>query len=212
MDINLEILLRNYETYLGFLESKLIKFFASQKPFIFCKKGCAKCCQKAQFPYSLLEIKYLLSGFLLLDKEKKKKIEDNLQAVAAKKKKFRGKNFRYDCPFLIDNVCSVYKYRGVICRTFGLMTNNGEGKIKSPFCSELGLNYSNVLNARKNHISVRKYKKLGVKEEPLGFNVGYKYLTSEDFEESFNIKFGDKKPLIDWFLEDNTKYVENPVD
>ena len=197
----MDIMLKNYETYLQFLEAKLLKFFASQKPFIFCKKGCGKCCQKAQFPYSLLEIKYLLTGFLQLDEQTQQKIEENMQKIAEKKKKFRGKNFRYDCPFLINNECSVYDHRGVICRTFGLMTNTIEGKIKSPFCSSLGLNYSNVLNSRKTHISVRKYKKLGVTEQPLGFNVSYKYLTDKDFEDSFNIKFGDKKPLIEWFLD-----------
>ena len=201
----IDIALKNYETYLKFLDSKLKKFFESQKPFIFCQKGCAKCCKKAQFPYSLLEIKYLLTGFVLLDKETQQKVENNLQEIVNKRKKYKGKKFKYDCPFLVDDKCSVYKYRGVICRTFGLMTQTLDGKIKSPFCSALGLNYSNVLNSKKTNISVRKYKKLGVKEEPLGFNISYKYLTSEDYERSFNLMFGDKKPLIEWFIENNPK-------
>lgn len=196
-------MLKNYENYLQFLDSKLLKFFASQKPFIFCKKGCARCCQKAQFPYSLLEIKYLLTGFLKLDKKVQQQIEENLQKVVNKKNKFRGKKFRYDCPFLIENVCSVYDYRGIVCRTFGLMTKIIDDEIKAPFCVDLGLNYSNVLNLKSNKISFRKYKKLGVKEEPLGFNISYKYLTDDVFEESFNIKFGDKKSLINWFVDDN---------
>ena len=187
-------ILKNYENYLQFLDSKLSKFFISQKPFIFCKKGCARCCQKAQFPYSLLEIKYLLTGFLKLDKKTQQKIADE-------KKKFKGKKFRYDCPFLIGNICSVYDYRGVLCRTFGLMTKIIDDEIKAPFCADLGLNYSNVLNLKNNKISLRKYKKLRVKEEPLGFNISYKYLTDDVFEESFNIKFGDKKPLINWFID-----------
>ena len=201
----IDIALKNYETYLKFLDSKLKKFFESQKPFIFCQKGCAKCCKKAQFPYSLLEMKYLLTGFVLLDKETQQKVENNLQEIVNKRKKYKGKKFKYDCPFLVDDKCSVYKYRGVICRTFGLMTQTLDGKIKSPFCSALGLNYSNVLNSKKTNISVRKYKKLGVKEEPLGFNISYKYLTSEDYERSFNLMFGDKKPLIEWFIENNQK-------
>ena len=194
-------ILKNYENYLQFLDSKLSEFFASQKPFIFCKKGCARCCQKALFPYSLLEIKYLLTGFFKLDKQRQQKIEENFQRIANKKKKFKGKKFFYDCPFLIDNVCSVYEYRGVFCRTFGLMTKIMDDEIKAPFCADLGLNYSNVLNLKSNKISFRKYKKLNVKEEPLAFNISYKYLTDEAFEESFNIKFGDKKPLINWFVD-----------
>lgn len=196
-------MLENYKNYLNFLDGKLEKFFASQKPYIFCKKGCAKCCKNAQFPYSLLEIKYLLLGFLKLDASVQEKVENNLQKVVEKKKKYRGKKFKYDCPFLIDDVCCVYDYRGIVCRTFGLMTNTEEKGLMAPFCYELGLNYSNVLNLRKKTVSTRKFKKLNVKEEPLAFNVGYKYLTNPEYENTFNIKFTDKKPLIDWFLDEN---------
>ncbi len=202
----------NYEKYLEFLNEKLQKFFESQKPFIFCHKGCAKCCKKAQFPYSLLEIRYLLSGFLKLDKETQDKIEENLQSIVKKKKKFRGKVFKYECPFLIDDVCSVYEYRGVICRTFGLMTNTIEQKLRAPFCYEKGLNYSNVMNIRTRKISPRKYKKLGVKEEPLCFNVSYKFLTDRSFEEDFNIRFGEVKPLINWFLDEVEGVDNNMLD
>ena len=193
------ILTGNYLAYLEFLNTKLNKFFASQKPYIFCKQGCACCCRQAQFPYSAIEFRYLLGGALTLNAETQKKIEANIKAVLEKKKKYRGKKFLYDCPFLIDNSCSVYAYRGVICRTFGLMTNTENQKIKAPFCAFKGLNYSNVLNLRKKTISVRKFKKLNTTSEPLGFNVSYKYLTGEDYEHAFNLKFGESKPLIDWF-------------
>lgn len=193
------IILANYKAYLNFLESKLQKFFASQEPYIFCKKGCSKCCRHAQFPYSAVEFRYLLNGALTLDNDTQKKIETNIKQVLEKKKKYRGKKFLYDCPFLIDDCCSVYNYRGVICRTFGLMTNNENQKIKAPFCAFKGLNYSNVLNLRKKTISVIKFKKLNTKAEPLGFNISYKYLTCEDYERTFNIKFGESKPVIDWF-------------
>ena len=193
------IILANYKAYLNFLESKLQKFFASQEPYIFCKKGCSKCCRHAQFPYSAVEFRYLLNGALTLDNDTQKKIETNIKQVLEKKKKYRGKKFLYDCPFLIDDCCSVYNYRGVICRTFGLMTNTENQKIKAPFCAFKGLNYSNVLNLRKKTISVIKFKKLNTKAEPLGFNISYKYLTCEDYERTFNIKFGESKPVIDWF-------------
>lgn len=193
------IILANYKAYLNFLESKLQKFFASQEPYIFCKKGCSKCCRHAQFPYSAVEFRYLLNGALTLDNDTQKKIETNIKQVLEKKKKYRGKKFLYDCPFLIDDCCSVYEYRGIICRTFGLMTNTENQKIKAPFCAFKGLNYSNVLNLRKKTISVIKFKKLKTKAEPLGFNISYKYLTCEDYERTFNIKFGESKPVIDWF-------------
>ncbi len=193
-------MLGNYVAYLEFLDKKLTKFFKSQKPFIFCKKGCAKCCKNAEFPYSALEARYLIDGALSLSEPVQKRIEENLQKTIALKKKFKGKKFLYNCPFLIDDVCCVYDYRGIICRSFGLMTNQGDGKVKAPFCAYEGQNYSNVLNLKKNTISQRKYKRLGVKEEPLGFNISYKYLTDKEFEETFHLSFGEKKPLIEWFM------------
>ncbi len=55
-------MLENYVTYLNFLSGKFTKFFEKQKPFIFCKKGCGKCCKNAEFPYSQIEAEYLMFG------------------------------------------------------------------------------------------------------------------------------------------------------
>ena len=201
-------MLNGYIAYLNFLNEKLDRFFESQKPFIFCKKGCSKCCRNAQFPYSVIEMKYLLNGLLSLDKEIQMQIEKNLKNILAQKQQFSGKKFRYDCPFLINDSCSVYDYRGVVCRTFGLMTRYENDKLRAPFCTFQGLNYANVLNLKKRTISPRKYKKLNVKEEPLGFNISYKYLTDEEFEKAFGFQFGEKKPLIEWFT---AKTEQEPV-
>ena len=57
----------NYEKYLEFLNLKLQGFFENQKPYIFCKKGCAKCCKNAQFPFSCVEVAYLTSKLKTLD-------------------------------------------------------------------------------------------------------------------------------------------------
>lgn len=193
-------MLESYCKYLEFLDTKLVGFFNSQKPFIFCQKGCAKCCKHAEFPYSVTEMRYLFEGIEKLDIETQEKIEENLKKIIEAKQKYKGKKFLYDCPLLIDNICSVYDYRGVICRSFGLMTNYENEKFRAPFCAFEGLNYSNVLNLRKHTISTRKYKKLKVQEEPLGFNVSYKFLTDEAFEKKFNFVFGEKRPMIEWFV------------
>lgn len=194
-------MLENYITYLNFLSQKFDKFFESQKPYICCKKGCGKCCQNAQFPYSQIEFEYLMRGTLYLDIKTKEAIVNNIKTTLEAKKIFEGKKFLYDCPFLIDNVCAVYDYRGIVCRSFGLPTVGENGKIKAPFCCFQGLNYSNVLEDGGNTISVEKFKKLGVKEEPVAFNISYEFLTDPDFERGFNFSFGEKKPLIDWFEE-----------
>ncbi len=195
-------MLKNYIVYLNFINEKLNKFFERQKAYIFCKKGCAKCCKNAEFPYSDIELKYLLSGASKLPLETMNLIDKKIGKILEDKKNFKGKRFLYDCPFLIDDVCTVYEFRGIVCRTFGLATSGNEnGKVKVPFCAYEGLNYSNVVDGDK--ISKERFeefqKTAGNVEEPVGFHIGYDFLTGEDFEKSFNIKFGNKKPLIEWF-------------
>ena len=189
----------NYIKYLKFLDIELKKFFDSQKPYIKCKKGCARCCKKAMFPYSALEMRYLMEGLMRLDSKIQDEISLKIKAILEEKKNFNGKKFHYDCPFLINDECSVYEYRGILCRAFGLMTYMKEGKIKAPFCAFDGLNYSNVVDSQTGQISPEKYVELGRPEEPLAFNVDYTFLTDSNTEAAFNIKFGEKKPLIEWF-------------
>lgn len=192
------IMIANYLMYLKFIDNKINNFFEKQKPYIFCHKGCAKCCKGAQFPYSYIELRLLLSGFLLLDKEKQNTIEKNVQKVLNEKENYTGKKFMYDCPFLIDNVCSVYEYRGLICRAFGLLTKSNKG-LEVPFCCHEGLNFSNVLEEGTTMISRAKVEKLENVEEPVAFNISYEFLTDDDFAKGFDFEFGEKKPLIEWF-------------
>ena len=135
-------------------------------------------------------------------------VDKNIKQVLEDKKIFKGEKFRYNCPFLINNVCCVYEYRGLVCRSFGLMTNDINGKVQVPFCCFDGLNYSNVMDDEGKHVSREKFDKLGVEEEPTAFNVSYQFLTDPDFERGFNFVFGDKKPLIEWFIkpENETAY------
>lgn len=193
--------MENYINYLNFIDEKLNKFFESQKPFICCKKGCGKCCKNAIFPYSLIEMNYLLSGMMFLSDDVQDKIAQNVQSILKAREEFKGDKFRYDCPFLINDECSVYDYRGVVCRAFGLMTQYKDKPIKVPFCCFDGLNYSNVVDYETNKVSPEKFAELGCEEEPTAFNVSYEFLTNPEFEKEFNFKFGEKKPLIEWFIK-----------
>ncbi len=194
-------MLTNYLNYLNFINNKLNKFFISQKPYIFCKKGCSKCCKNAKYFYSKIEFEYLSAGLKLLNSEEKQIIINNINNLKQEKKAGSNKNFVYECPLLINGSCSVYNYRGIICRTFGLMTAYNDGSIKIPFCAYNNLNYSNVIDTENEKISVEKFKKLNIKEEPLAFNISYEYLTDSDFEKLFNFQFGEKKPLFNWLID-----------
>lgn len=201
----------NYLIYLAFITAKITKFFEAQKPYIFCKKGCAKCCKNAEFPYTKIEFQYLMSGVSLLDKDIKKNILQNIRSVLEERAMFNAENFKYSCPFLIDDVCAVYNYRGIICRSFGLLNIGTDGRVKVPFCCYQGMNYSNVIDEETHMISPEKFKAAGFKEIPSAYNVNYYFLTDPDFEKTFGFEFGDIKPLIDWFL-DNESLGFNPFE
>ena len=170
-------MIKNYEAYLEHITNKINEFFDKQKPYIFCKKGCSLCCEKGEYPWSFIEYKYLMIGFNVLPFETKKIIEEKIKKIKEEKKNFKGEGtFFYDCPFLINKECAVYKYRGIICRSFGLLhVSEKNGKIQMPFCHKLGLNYSNVYDKEKNTVSTEMYEKLGVDIPPKCFNVGYNF-------------------------------------
>ena len=222
----------DYLLYIAYLNKKLAGFFEEQAPYIFCQKGCSKCCKNGEYPFSKMEFNFLMIGFSKLPEETKqiilKKVEklkeekakifychseakrneilryaqNDVKTEESHKKEFKNSKFEftYECPFLINDECSVYDFRGIICRSFGLMSINPDGNSKIPFCAFEGLNYSNVVEPETKIISSEKYYKLGDNvPEPLAYNVGYKFLTSKNVEENFHINFGEKKALINWF-------------
>jgi len=190
---------KNYLNYLNFVQGKLSKYFFQQEPYICCKKGCAKCCQQGEYPFSKIEFEFLMEGFFTLPIEKQQIIMGKVQQVIHAREVNTEKEFMYECPFLINNECSAYNYRGVICRTFGLISSRENGNPKVPFCAFEGLNYSQVLDDEKKSISGEKFSQLNIEQEPLAYNVSYKFLTSKAFEQEFGFEFGEMRPLIDWF-------------
>ena len=182
--------LKNYIQYLVYLNDKLSKFFDHQKIYIACKKGCAKCCKNAEFPYKKIEFDLLMEGFKTLPQETQQLIRERVKDLKEEQKKTEGR-LAHTCPFLIDDVCSVYDFRGIICRSFGLMFYNENDTPGIPFCIYEGLNYSALL-----------YKELGYDQEPLAFNVSHSFLTDEVLAKGFGFTFGETKPMLDWFSED----------
>ena len=113
-------MLDNYIMYLSYMQNKISKFFKEQKDYIFCKKGCAKCCRNAQFPYTEMEFRLLYQGLMRLKPDIQRQVLDKVDLIIIDKHRHNiahpDEKFRYDCPFLINEDCSVYNYRGLICR------------------------------------------------------------------------------------------------
>lgn len=195
-----------YEKYLEYIDAKIAEFFTQAEPFVFCKEGCSYCCEKGQYPYSELEFKYLLFGSLDLSPEETSEIDQNIIEIKKlqKESKERGEEkFLYRCPFLINKRCSVYKHRGIICRTHGLAFYLDEiQNFKIPACFEYGLNYSNVVDEDQKLFSREKFEKLGIKQEPLAYNLSLKFLLNCDVAKVLGLNFGENRLLADWLQEE----------
>ena len=129
----------DYPKFLEDLDKKLENYFNSQASYIFCQKGCADCCKKGDYPMTDLEIKYLMIGYEKLDLNIKTIVQQNIKTM-----KKGG-----CCPFLINNDCSVYKFRPIVCRVHGLAYLCKDNVVKLPYCRKSGKNYSELYSDGK---------------------------------------------------------------
>ncbi len=200
-------MIEKYEQYLEKIGGHLQKFFARQKPYIFCKEGCAICCESGEYPFSALEFQYAMIGYNNLSEEEKaiiqKKVQEIKTAKAEAKESPSDEKFMHECPFLINKKCSIYNHRGIICRSYGLVyfttDDNDKVSYKMPCCVDNGLNYSNVYDEETGNISSKRWKETGIEEEPVSFNVGLKFLLNNNMTKELELDFGEHKALIDWF-------------
>ena len=204
--------LASYKAYIELVQARMIdKYFEEQKPYICCKAGCSYCCENGQYPVSEVELAYLMLGYKLLPFETQLKIRENFEKLKSRYEFFKQNHggtkdhpiFMHRCPFLIDNKCSVYDFRAIICRTHGLLffvEENGVQKNKIPYCVHYGLNYSNIYDPETGTLSDVKMAELGIKQEPLAYNLSLKSLFRKEITDNFDFEFGEVKALIDWFM------------
>ena len=102
-------MITRYREYLSFLDKELEKMFDAQKPFIKCKEGCAYCCKEGEYPISELEYLYLMLYYNELEDDLKDKVNENISTLLEK-----SREKMYECPFLVDNKCTVYPARAII--------------------------------------------------------------------------------------------------
>lgn len=198
-----------YEKYLEIIDAKLAKFFEQQHPYICCKEGCSLCCETGEYPFSKTEFDYLMVGYEQQPDDIKFQIQENIDKIKNEKKAYKDleaskdQKFLHACPFLINNSCCVYKYRALICRSYGLMsfyqTKEGEQRYKMPFCVSKGLNYSKVYDEDEGTFTTEKWKQSGIEVEPVSYNVSLKYLLDNNLTQYLNLDLKEQKALLDWF-------------
>ncbi len=194
--------LQKYRIYLQYLEKKLSEYFKEQSPYIYCKAGCSSCCEKGEYPFTEIEFSYLMLGVQTLSPDIISKIDENIKRVKKEKEECKEKKFLHACPFLVDKKCSLYDFRGIICRSHGLAFFDKNKHLLVPACVDEGLNYSNVYDFETKTISSEKYKQTGIEQEPLAHNVGVYYLTNNEITKELGLDFGEIKPMSYWFLRE----------
>lgn len=196
-------MLEIYEKYLENIGKSLEKFFREQEPYICCKKGCSSCCETGEYPFSELEFNYAMVGYNNLSEEDKNIIQNKVAQIKEKKEAFKGDKFLYECPFLVNKVCSIYNNRGLICRNHGLAyyskKQNEELKYILPHCVNDKLNYYSVYDEKLGTISSEKWAETGIDVEPVSYNISWEFLTNNDTTKQLGIDFGKAKSLVDWF-------------
>ena len=182
-------MLIRYEKFLGILDAKLTEYFLSHKDYIFCKKGCTECCEIGEYPFSRLEAEYFMKGFITLSSELQKIVKQNIKKIVLERKGSSIERFTYRCPFLINRECVLYKYRGLVCRTFGLAYVSG-GRVLLPECVNSNLNYSGLYDPKKGEIILKN---------PITEDLHIDKLLRSPLAEQFELECGEIRPLIDWF-------------
>lgn len=185
--------IENYEKFLLVIDDDLRKIFDFQKEYIFCKKGCSLCCKRGDYPMSELEFQYLTIGYNKLDEKTKQKIDNNIKTCK------NADIESYSCPFLIEESCSIYQYRPLVCRAFGVLTEDSKGNPAFPFCTTLGLNFSQIYDMEKQHLSSQLVKEKNFKIFPKIFRLSNNVIMNLPLAKELNLNFGEGKKMIEFF-------------
>ena len=184
-------LLNDYESFLKEFDELLDVMFEQQKQYIKCKKGCSICCEQGDYPFSQLEFTYLTEGFIKLPNETKITVQNNIKNLLEEKEKNIGERFEHRCPFLINNECCVYKYRGIICRTFGLCYyDDTKDYVRLPGCVHNGLNYAEVYDEKTKTLCI---------ETVSGLNLRIDKVLSGTLAQKYGFDYGEIRPMLGWF-------------
>ena len=178
-------MLTRYKIFLEKFDKKIDKYFEEQCEFIRCKQGCSHCCEVGEYPFSRLEMEYLMSGFIKLNPSIKNKIKQEIKQLKLEKPKM------YKCPFLQKNICTVYEYRGIICRTHGLAWyDEDKDIIQLPYCVNKGLNYAKIFDRETGEVFL---------QNPIKENLKINSILKNEDAEFYELECGEIRPLINWF-------------
>lgn len=175
-----------FEKYKALLEAVMPiidEHFVMQKDYIKCRIGCSHCCQGGYYPVTKSEAKLMKEGFDILEASLREKITQKANSLEREREQFVNEGneflkFKYSCPLLVDDKCSIYEHRPIICRTQGLIVQSisKETAFNMPACVYIGLNYANVWDENIQFFSEAKRKALNIEVPPVALDFSYESL------------------------------------
>jgi mRNA-degrading endonuclease RelE of RelBE toxin-antitoxin system len=99
-------MLKRYEKFLEKLDKRFERYFEEQCEFIKCRPGCSACCEIGQYPFSRLELEYLMSGFVELPFGVKHKIKEEIKRLKKEKPKWY-KSLCFFIKFIVFSIISL---------------------------------------------------------------------------------------------------------
>ncbi len=124
-------MLNKYQKLINEVNRLTSKLSERYRPHLQCQSGCSGCCHHhlSVFP---VEAATIQSAIQNLSNETKTIIK--LQAQKTIQQESRGEPVA--CPLLIDDQCSIYNSRPIICRTQGLplLYEAEDGNLEVDFC------------------------------------------------------------------------------
>ena len=173
-------MLKRYEKFVAEFDRHLAELTKTQSEHIKCVQGCSRCCLTGEYPFSRLEMEYLMAGFVNLPKMIQDEVKENISWAKGKKE--------YRCPFLINDLCCLYKRRGLVCRTHGLAYLSS-GHIKLPDCANYGLNYSDVYDKTTRKVCIKNVIRESLRIDDI---------FSSPMAQKYDLEKGQIRRLIDW--------------
>ena len=84
-----------------------------------CRAGCSDCCSQL-FRISGLEAAHIAEGMRQVDPELRDRLRERATEYLAALPGLPPAGARLPCPALVDGLCSIYEFRPLICRRFGM--------------------------------------------------------------------------------------------